>query len=171
MNMKEDIEDAFRITILLEIRLISALRHIESTLFDCVCFAYSGAKSSKPRESVSFVCHVYQTPDDKFRAVISRTEFPSPRISELATRWHNFKNFCDLHWPVCQPVESLDKALDMANNWVRRHYGNWGKVTLFEKKGKGPEPASVDNTDWPWTRYSLEDNWTTQQLQKLISEK
>ena len=39
-NTKEDIEDAFRITVALEPRLISTLRHIEATLFDCVCVAY-----------------------------------------------------------------------------------------------------------------------------------
>lgn len=167
-NLGKDVEDAFRIMLVLELRLISTLRHIEATLFECVCEA--DLSVCRPRESLAFRSYIFKNQNNRFRAVVSRTEFPMPRISRLAESWEGFFNFDYLYWPVGDYEESLGDALSNVETYITKKWKKDGKVSPLEKHEVHWSPPHINTKEWPWTKYSPTDSYTTQQLKKLLKE-
>ncbi len=167
-NAEKDIEDAFRIIIALQPRLISIRKHIESTLFNCVYVAESRAKNSTTNEFIVFVCHVYKTPDNKFRAVISKNKFPMPRVSTVAQRWKSLQNFTDFFWPITNSEKSLDGALNKVKGYIKRESRGYDDVTPLDgRKEERFEAPTIDKVNWPWIKFSPDDDWITQRINDI----
>jgi hypothetical protein len=171
-NATEDLEDAFRITVALEPRLISTLRHTESTLCTRVCTAHASARNSKTNASVFFDYYAYEIPSGKYRSVLSMNTWTSLRISEIASQWSNFLHFKLYHWPLRKASDSVEKAIDSAGRYIRRHFSqSYNEFSSFKSNMKLDRsmPPQIDQRDWPWTRHSANSQWAADQLQKLWS--
>lgn len=169
-NATRDVEDAFRITIALELRLISTLRHVEYTLCTRVCTAHAKAMNSNTNASASFTCYIYEAPSGKYRSVLSMNTFPFLRISDIAAQWSNFPNFNLYHWPISRLADSLPAAIDNADRYIRKYSQSYNDFTTFQsnKTQERSTPPRLNHRDWPWTKYSTRDDWTMDSLQSLL---
>ncbi len=167
-NTMEELEAAFRLAIVLEHRLECAKLHIERTLFDRACTCYSTAASKRTGKSISFRCDVFKSPEGRYRPLISQTDHPSPKLSEVARGWISFKTLHEWFWPAGDYVDSLALALDNAREYAKgRCRGS--DVPPFETKSGPVAKPNVDRKrDWPWKRYSTQDKWTTREFSRLV---
>lgn len=154
-------------TIVLEHRLTSTLRHIENTLFDCVCSGHSHTVEISGKDFTAFTFHVFKSSDFKFRTVVSRHTTPMPKISEVAKAWKHFESFRFYYWPIGELESSLDDSLDKAELIIRGEYQD-REITPINRVESEPNPPIMDEKDWPWEKLSLEHQWTSNSLKSLL---
>lgn len=169
-NLGEDLLDAFRITLSLEPRLASTIRHIEASLHECVTQADLTVSTTQHGDERFFCAHLFRNDQCLYRVVVSRTEHPMPRISCLAQRWKAFSNFTDLHWPLSGEYNSEEDALNAFSEYVETKWKRGGSVSELQRRAVTWSPPSLDSNDWPWRRLGPRDSDIDRQLDKLLNE-